>query len=460
MIARIPCSRIFGSGTSWSVASQVATMAMAEATGTNVPRVLAWNKHHDPTQNPVRSPYILMEDIKGTLLAHPLPGDDHERSRAIMRLPDKVVEDMIKQMVPAFSQLGSIYFAEDFPSSRPLLAPDQEVPEELRPVMEKLRIGPMAEMVWWRPFHDEPHLDRGPWDTLEECIRAAVLIERRAVERHRADPSSLAYTRSTLKDLDIVERLLDKVDVLAPHMQGAIEKGSAFPKRFMQNVFVHPEISATNILVPARTPENAVEGMLRPVMIDWEDTVVLPYALQFYQPGLVIWESWLPKRDETGGWTFVKESNVPEDGPWPDYDNMGPEIREVNRANMVFEFRRLLFFLILRACADGPTRLWWTLAEIKKKWDKDEDIYGPCPIPFEPGEMEEAQQAMEEVDDYEDLLESLAISLGVGVDGYVAKQKYYEDVLRELEDAKKNWEKDAPGRPFPFHEGGWGAFFY
>ena len=100
------------------------------------------------------------------------------------------------------------------------------------------------------------------------------------------------------------------MDLLAPHVQGALERASPFPNWFIQNVFVHPEICPRNVLVPA---ENSVKGTLHPAMIDWEDTVVLPYALQFYQPGLVIWESWAHKRNEAGGWTYVKESSVPED---------------------------------------------------------------------------------------------------------------------------------------------------
>ena len=95
----------------------------------------------------------------------------------------------------------------------------------------------------------------------------------------------------------------------------------------------------------------------------------------------------------------------------------------------------------------------------QKRWDKGQHIYGPCPIPFGPGEMEEAQRAMENLNDHEGLLELLAADLGVSVNGYLAKQEYYDDVfLDELEEAKKNWEKDAPGRPFPFREEGWGTW--
>ncbi|RXW23048.1 hypothetical protein EST38_g2816 [Candolleomyces aberdarensis] len=426
-------------------------MTMAQAVNIHVPRVLAWNKHHNPVQNPVRSPYILMEDVKGTTLDR--PGDYFQRSKAINRLPDKVIEGMVKQMVPSLSRLGSIYFAEDFPSSGPLLAPGQVVANGIQPVTDKLRVGPIADMLWWRPFHDEPHLDRGPWDTMEECIRAAVLIERRAIERHRADPSSLAYTRSTLNDLDTIERLLDKVDVLAPHLQHAIERASPCPERFTQNVFVHPDICPENVMIPPSTSENAVEDTLHPVMIDWEDTVVLPFAIQFYKPGLVIFEPWALVPGPTG-WTSVRESSAPSDAPWPDYDKMSPEIGQVTRVAMFPHFRALLP-LVLRACADGPAGLWWTLARIKEVWDRDQHIYGPCPLPFEPKEMEQAQRAMDELQDELEVSELLATRLGCSWEGFVEEEDDYEEALRELEDAKKDWDKDVPGQLFPFREGGY-----
>ena len=62
--------------------------------------------------------------------------------------------------------------------------------------------------------HDELGLDRRPWDTIKGCLRAAVAIWRRAVERHRQDLTTLKFARSNLTDMDRVECLLDNVDAL------------------------------------------------------------------------------------------------------------------------------------------------------------------------------------------------------------------------------------------------------
>ncbi|KAJ2934040.1 hypothetical protein H1R20_g3071, partial [Candolleomyces eurysporus] len=452
-------------------------MAMAQAANIHVPRVLAWNKHYDSDQNPVRSPYILVEDIQGTTLEREWHNPEM-RGKPVATLLRKVLDNMLKQMEPAFpgfSQLGSIYFAEDFPSSSPLLVPGQVAANEMQPVTEKLRIGPIADMLWWRPFHDEPHLDRGPWDTLEECVRAAVLIERRAIERYRADPSSLAHTRSTLNDLGTIERLLDKVDVLAPHLQHAIERASCHPEGFMQNVFVHPNICSQDIMVPALTSNNAVERMLDPVMINWEGTVVLPYALQFNTPNLWLYKPSLFRSD---GKPLLRHNGIFET-PWPlEFDQMLPQEQEAVRAEHRLSMRHVvwnqlwlldtnhsqvlgfgmqrhlhtLLPVILRACQDGPQALWHALLSIKENWDRDQETYGLCPFTFGPEELDEARTVREKVKKYWREMRKLMRNLNCSISGWVTNEDY-EAALGKLDAAKRDWDESGCGVPFPFQKG-------
>lgn len=252
-----------------------------------------------------------------------------------------------------------------------------------------LRIGPVADGLWWRAYHDEP--DRGPWDTLEQCILAAVHIERRAIERHRADPSSLKFTRSTLPDLDTIERLLSKVATLAPHLQRAIEKASPNPRRFMQNTFLHPDIRAQNVMVPNLTAENAESRMEVPTLIDWQGTTILPYAMQFYTPPIVEYNPRLFRED---GSPIIDFNGMPvgDEVPWPhDFEKMSPGKQEVVRAEhrvamrhfqwnktlfknsnyaytLAFSFQRTLYVLlqvVLRSVADGPQSFEYTLVNLK-----------------------------------------------------------------------------------------------
>src|SRR5690349_7580007 len=65
LIARLPSSRMFGSGVSMAVASEVATLYFAASINIRVPRVLAWR---NDTANPVGWPFILLEDVVGVAL--------------------------------------------------------------------------------------------------------------------------------------------------------------------------------------------------------------------------------------------------------------------------------------------------------------------------------------------------------------------------------------------------------
>ncbi|CAA7260738.1 unnamed protein product [Cyclocybe aegerita] len=193
LVARLPSSHMFGSGVSWAVASEVATMTIArEKLNVHTPRVVAWSKESDTSKDPVGWPYFLMEDVDGVSL-------DKEwfmpemRGAPVAELLTQVGNDMHRMTVAPFSQLGSLYFPADLPSAPPLAAP--------MVLEDQVRVGPIADPLWWRSYHDEPHLDRGPWDTLEDYINAAVRLEQRAVERHREDPPLCPTQSHQLKTL-------------------------------------------------------------------------------------------------------------------------------------------------------------------------------------------------------------------------------------------------------------------
>ncbi|KAG6844768.1 hypothetical protein H0H93_016353, partial [Arthromyces matolae] len=111
LIASLPNSKIFGSGVSPVIASEVATMALMRKWELNTPRVLSWSKDQD---NSIGWPYILMEDVAG----HPL-GDEWRSSemgeKPAATLLANVKDHMTIMSDTPFSRLGSIYFPEDIP---------------------------------------------------------------------------------------------------------------------------------------------------------------------------------------------------------------------------------------------------------------------------------------------------------------------------------------------------------
>jgi len=122
-------------------ASEVATMEfMRLHTTFDVPAVYAWSKN---PANPVRSEYILMEDVRGVPLMeswYSISGSPV--STAVLRL----VNNVYSMSTVLFSQIGSIYFKEDLPQelqSRPLFG--STIVEQFRPAESQFRIGPIAD---------------------------------------------------------------------------------------------------------------------------------------------------------------------------------------------------------------------------------------------------------------------------------------------------------------------------
>ncbi|KAF8911304.1 hypothetical protein CPB85DRAFT_1435054 [Mucidula mucida] len=275
-IARIPSARMFGSGVSWSTASEVATLdSMRNVYNFRVPKVLAWGK--DAT-NVVGSPYIILEDIAGVPLHREWSHPD-TCGAPVRKMPC---------YLPLLPEIYRSYSAYEASST----------------------VGPIADMLWWRPFHDEP-----------------VALERRAVQRHREDPSSLCFTRSKYEDLDEVERLLSKVEALAPRIDVVFSSMHA-PEWSTHGSLVHPDLRAHNLIVAARTKDNIESRMNDPTVIDWQGTSILPFPFQAHIPSVIAFEPTI--FDEDGNpMVSINENEV---SPLPDLTQLSSEQRALAEA--------------------------------------------------------------------------------------------------------------------------------
>ncbi|KAG6836707.1 hypothetical protein H0H93_004683 [Arthromyces matolae] len=455
LMASLPHSNMFGSGVSPIIASEVATMTLMRKWELNTPQVLSWSKDQE---NSIGWPYILMEDVGDPL------GDEWRepemRGKPVDTLLTNVKNQMAVMSATPFSRLGSIYFPEDIPE----VSQPSGIVSELE---HEVRVGPIANFLWWRGYHDEPHLDRGPWDTVEQYIKAAVRLERRAVERHRADPTSLIYTKSSVKDLLEIEHLLDKVDSLAPHVQAVVESVSP-SGRFMRNCLMHPHLNSHNIIVPKLTAENSVTRMKNPYLIDWQGTCALPFALQWDIPPIAEYQPELFQPN--GEPVFPVENYSFGEVPWPDSDytdNLSPEqlenlsaehriatrnvrwnqwLLDVPEHCWVTDFHtrvyiRMMIHYVLRACAEGPYGLRFFLIHIKKDWDsKFREKLGPCPYTFTVDELEQAEEADVQYMRFETALTKLSVQLGTTRDGGIDAE-YYDTAMKGLAQAKLDWDE-------------------
>ncbi|KAG6814683.1 hypothetical protein H0H93_012599, partial [Arthromyces matolae] len=121
IIARLPSSRMFGSGTSNIVSSEIATMSLASKSGIHTPRVISWSKSKG-CDNPVGWPYILMEDVDGVVLYREWL-EPETRGKPVATLLTQVASSMRKMMSSEFSRIGSPYLLEDLPDSALNLPP-------------------------------------------------------------------------------------------------------------------------------------------------------------------------------------------------------------------------------------------------------------------------------------------------------------------------------------------------
>ncbi|KAF9018053.1 hypothetical protein BDZ89DRAFT_1165422 [Hymenopellis radicata] len=455
-IARIPSTLMFGSGVSWATSSEVATLhLMCNYVKLRVPKVLAWAK--DAT-NPVGSSYIILEDIAGVPLHHEWRLPD-TRGEPVMKLVLAVCNNVARAAFLSYAHLGSLYFREDFPSRPPAPLLPEHYARQLPDFEASSTVGPIANVLWWRPFHDKAGFNRGPWDNIAECIRSAIALERRAVQRHREDPSSLCFTRSKIEDLDEVEHLLSKVEAMAPRID-AVFSTMNHPEWSTHGILVHPDLRANNLIVPPRTEDNIESRLAAPVVIDWQGASILPLPFQAHIPHVVAFEPTI--FDSDGNPMISIDEN--EVSPLPPDIELSPEQRGLaeaerrraaRQAAFVETLSRLdqwklllttgffpdlfrpLFQGILRACADGPLGLRCLLMGIEQIWG-NVHLWGPVPFSFTEQEREAHKREMKQSSLYEVRLQLLMDRLNCAEDGCVDKEQY-ETAMEELKKAKNEW---------------------
>ena len=301
-------------------------------------------------------------------------------------------------------------------------------------------------------------------------------IERRAIKRYKQDPSSLAFTFSTLDDLDLIESLLDRVVALAPRL-----KDCGFANAGMKPSLVHHDLSEQNVILPRPTPDNALDRMEQATIIDWQCTSIIPWAFIDMIPPVIEYEPRL--RDATGAPMFdvnramdIKPSNEPKIPPELDahLDAMGTReevaaklrlaFRQYRHMELIAEkkifaeslkhplapFLPLLPQSILRACGDGPASLAAILVNISIQW-RDE-WGGPCPYTFSDEELKRISTLVTRRNLYEFHCDRVKNALECSPDGSVPKDRY-EEAVKCILQLRDEWNDEEMGGPFPLDEG-------
>ncbi|KAF9472421.1 protein kinase subdomain-containing protein PKL/CAK/Fmp29 [Pholiota conissans] len=474
-IARVPSQTLLGNAPAIT-ASEVATMEfMRLHDSLIIPRVYASSSTFS---NAVQSPYILMEDIAGVPMLH----DWYEiRGDPVGKALHTFANDIKRMSIPVFSQIGSIYFKEDLPldlQSRPLFRNDlyeDDLIERFQPAVDKFRVGPIADRLWWRTMHDDIDADRGPWNDISDMLLAAVRLEERAIHKYKANPSLLSSTyTNSLQELEHVEQLLQKAALLAPSISGALRQHSFAGDHLADNVAVHANLNAGNIMVPRDDGENTVTRFKNLTYIDWQGTSILPLVLQLDIPALV----------EYNGALLKVPFDFRDEIPWPEgMDQLSEADQDFVRAHhrlasrerayksifvpgfapfaathshCLYPFVSQLPTRILRAVADGPVLLRECLIGFYERWD-EEECHGPCPISFTDDEIKLHMVELDVRENYNCNREKITTAMGADIDGKVDNANYARAQM-VMKATRAQWDPPRCGGPFPLDEGKWSFF--
>ncbi|KAH3976280.1 hypothetical protein HBH52_118710 [Parastagonospora nodorum] len=251
-----------------TTASEVATMDFARTVlEIPVPKVLSWCAE---AENPVESEYILMEEATGNQLGEVW---DEMELHDKLKIVDDIVAIERKFLSLSFTRYGNLYFADNaFPGCEKAEIIG-DLPQSLRNLAEnRFVIGPVVDRGFWHRERALMDIDRGPWKSPQDYLRAIGQREIAWIDSHAAQkPSGGLFAMSEAqrtpdahivlykKFLDVAEYLLPKGDHVRPTLW-------------------HWDIHAPNIFVS----ENHVTSL-----IDWQDTWVGPLFLQARHPRLV-----------------------------------------------------------------------------------------------------------------------------------------------------------------------------
>lgn len=276
-IARFPTS--LAGPPHFTTASEVATIDfLRRQLGFSIPRVLAWSSHAEGTD--VGAEFILMEKAPGLLLSdiiEDLPSYEQGMFAKTLGECERKLLDL------PFTHYGSLYYKNDVPV--PLRAPT--LLEGLSPDDElnsKFCIGPITRRDFWEAEREHMDIDRGPWRSAEDYMKAVASREREWIARFGTphildDPNRVLPGQGNREDhTNWLSLYITLIPALIPPLQEQ-----------KRPVLWHPDLHASNIFIRSSEKEGKISPAI-PLMpssiIDWQGAWIGPAFLQLKVPPL------------------------------------------------------------------------------------------------------------------------------------------------------------------------------
>ncbi|KAI0076860.1 hypothetical protein K474DRAFT_1707795 [Panus rudis PR-1116 ss-1] len=422
------------------------------------PKVLAWDSSYE---NPVGTPFILFEFIPGVRLLDRWDQSDLKGDNVKPMISGLASHETMLLQEP-FSQIGSIFFAEDVSEelrARPLYRPGEEPADNIlaKRLARKYRIGPLVDRDWWRGEYGKVDAHRGPWTDMETMIKSAAELQLSAMDT--VVDFSLSMVKSDPSDAGLLRRMLKMTIELA-----AIVPLDDINPKLTEPVLKHPDISPRNLIVSPEGPANIQS------IIDWQRATVVPFIMGVDLPSAISYDQSM--------------ISIPNDGsppPWPeDFGTLSHEEQEIVRfhhrlasyhqaylkvIDEVHPLRRFVWdnsallaiaslpHVINRCIADGPHLLRDLLIFVQENWDTAGlGSYVACPIAFSEHEIAQHHDEENVRREYNGNVERLRKDVGCRDDGAVNEEDF-DSSMEELKRHREEWDEDQMKGPFPMHEG-------
>ncbi|CAK4033419.1 Hypothetical predicted protein [Lecanosticta acicola] len=445
-----------------AVASEVATLDVARASGVPTPTVYGYSCD---AKNAVGAEYILMEHARGRLLGDTwFELSDKQRIALLSQLVENETR-LFSAVLPAH---GSIFYEKDLPETfrRHAFSVDG--------ISEKLCVGPDVSIRDW--FEDRSHIDirRGSSKTAQEVLEMAALKEIAFLQQYGKPrlPFERVYRDITnFEKSDPQEHITSLENYLEITAQ-LVPKDEWLHKPTLR----HPDLNPNNVFISESQEITSI--------IDWQHSAALPLFLQLGIPSY--FQNYGDPDSENLG-----KPHLPADLDEWDESDRAKELELYRRRHLHFYyvaatakknkphfnalmypgglFRRKIFQHAGEPWEGNSITLKAELIKLTQSWrDIADHAYGsdgpvpPCPLSFDEHEVEKTVEALVRQEEADQGLEFMRNFVGMSTDGWVPNEEYEEAVAKEAEIKKEAlacYEDDDPERemaiehwPFDDHD--------
>ena len=281
-VARLPYNHL---RLQYRLQSEVGAMKFAVAKLPNkwkrlIPEVYAWDS--DP-QNPIGSPYIIMEKMSGATLASQVSALSKERKRSIAKQLARFTSEL-HELGSEFTQIGGVYCKD-----------------------EEFEVGPLIRN-WSEEARQRPEMDNGPWESTQDFL-AGQFQQLLCLWQDFYIPKVNAKKCFNGTNVDEIKRFLRQAASLIGQFDPRVLTGD--PDADTRRGFVHTDLHGGNILI------DPVSATLSGI-IDWEAAGVLsePFAVRvpvwLSGPDVYNSKTPLPELDERYRDLFIERTDLRE----------------------------------------------------------------------------------------------------------------------------------------------------